>query len=83
MAKDKAAAKCAVHSIVNNLHSAKDTMFGGAQLKHHISRIKEMTGMSEQSLIMKMLWFAYENDEQYAQYRQPLAQEWLEKNRNK
>lgn len=69
----------AIHSIVNNLHSAKGSTLGGAQMKFYVSRLKELSGMSEQSLIMRMLWYAFDNDKRHDPYRAQLTDEWSRK----
>lgn len=76
MSNEKKAAQGAVHSIVNNLHAAKDSMFGAPEMKFNISRMKQYSGMSEQSLIMRMMWFAYDNDPMFEPWRERLLNEW-------
>jgi len=68
-----------VHAIVNNMKYAKTSSFKGERMKYTIRRMKEETGMSEQALIMRMLWFAYEHDDTlFGQFRERMSAEWSE-----
>lgn len=67
-----------VHSIVNNLRYVKSETFRADHMKFALRRMKEMVGMSEQAMIMKMLWFAYEHDAFFDGYRERINTEWTD-----
>ena len=69
--------KCrGVHSIVNNVRYVKADTFKGDQMKFTLKRMKELAGMSEQAMIMRMLWFAFDHDDFFKDFREQLKTEW-------
>lgn len=65
-----------VHSIVNNLRYMKAGIQRADQMKFALRRMKEKTGMSEQAMIMRMLWYAFENDSFFEGHREAIGREW-------
>lgn len=51
-------------------------------MKYYLAALKRETGSSEQFLIVKMLRFAFENNPEFAPYREKLVAEWKSLNNN-
>lgn len=69
-----------MQSIVNNLKSATGSpgRLNADQMKFYLRRLKVATGFSEQVLILKMLFFAFDNYAAFDDVRAAIAAEWKE-----
>ncbi len=64
----------AMRSLVNNFNASRDTFLDCRRLKRCVRRIKDLTGSSEQAVIVKMLWYAYENNPELADIRSAIEE---------
>jgi len=65
-----------MQSIVNNFKSVPDTKLNAGKMKFCLHRLKESTGLSEQALILRMLFFAFDNSEEFAEVRPGIIEDW-------
>lgn len=63
-------------SIMNNLRAIPDERLDAAKMKFYLRSLKEKTGLSEQALILKMLFFAFDNAEDFNSVRAGIVKEW-------
>ena len=63
-------------SIMNNLRAVPDERLDAAKMKFYLRSLKEKTGLSEQALILKMLFFAFDNCGEFDELRESIVAEW-------
>ena len=62
--------------MINNLKAVPDNRFGAGEAKFYIARLREKTGQSEQSLLARMVLFAFERMPEFDNFRKELRDEW-------
>lgn len=68
--------RSAAHALTNNFHAAGGGFLDSDRMKYYVRRIRQTTGVSEQAVIMRMLWFAFENCADYEILRETLRAEY-------
>lgn len=63
-------------SMVNNLNSIPGNKYNVKEIKFYISRLKEVTGRSEQSILVELSACGFDNSETFQRYRDSLKKEW-------
>ena len=63
-------------SMIRNLKAVAGNRFGAAEAKFKLSRLREATGQSEQSLLVKLVLFAYEKMPEFAGCREKIDGDW-------
>ena len=63
-------------SMVNNLNSIPGNKYNVEEAKFYISRLKEQTGRSEQSILVELVTCGFDNSETFSRYRSALKKEW-------
>ena len=62
--------------MINNLKAVPDNRFGAGEAKFKISRLRQETGQSEQSLLARMVLFAFAQMKEFAACREGIQKEW-------
>lgn len=65
-----------MQSIVNNFRVVPDDRMDAARMKFYLHQLKVATGMSEQALMLKMLFFAFEKNSEFDAHRARIVEEW-------
>jgi len=65
-----------MQSIMNNFKVIPDERMDAARMKFCLRRLKLVTGMSEQALMLRMLFFAFDNSSEYDPVRDRIVKEW-------
>ncbi len=66
----------AMQSIVNNMKSIPDERMDAAKMKAYLRGLRIRTGLSEQALILKMLFFAFNNSPEFDGVRGGIVRDW-------
>lgn len=62
--------------MVNNFNSIPDNKYNSAEVKFYIRRLRELTGRSEQSILVELVRCGFEHSDTFNRYRDTLLSEW-------
>ena len=63
-------------SMINNLKSVRGDAYGAAEAKFVLARVKQYTGQSEQSLLCRMVLYAFGSSPEFDAVRPAILGEW-------